>query len=201
MPEPIAGSVELAGDGLRLRAYRDTDADALYHAARESIDSVGRWLPWCHAGYAAADARSWIAHCAEGWSSGEHYAFAIFEADTEFCGGVGLNQRNRAHNFMNLGYWTRASRQGRGLVRRAARLVAAFGFEQLGLTRIEIVTAPDNLASRKVAEALGATFEGLARNRIVAGGRVLDALVYSLIPAAKLDPADQEAAQICAMSS
>ena len=183
MGEPVGTSTELVADGLVLRPYRTEDAPALVAAANESVDSVGRWLPWCHAGYAVPDADRWIAQCREGWSNGEHYAFAVFDAgSSDFCGAVGLNQRNREHNFMNLGYWVRASRQGRHIVRRGARLVCRFGFTEVGLTRIEIVTAPDNHASRAVAVALGAQFEGISRNRIMAGGQPIDAAVYALIP-------------------
>jgi RimJ/RimL family protein N-acetyltransferase len=204
MAEPIADSIQLNGGGLRLRPYRSDDASALYEAVNESVESVGRWLPWCHADYNKTDADVWIAHCEDGWRTGEHYAFAVFDANSaQFCGAVGLNQRNREHNFMNLGYWVRASRQEQGIVRRAARLVAMFGFEQLGLTRVEIVTAPDNQASRRVAEALGARFEGIARNRIVVGGRPIDAAVYALVPPAGSGAAgsDQDDEQISSTSS
>jgi len=44
------------------------------------------------------------------------------------------------------------------------------------------VTIPDNRASRRVAEALGARFEGIARNRLVVHGRPTDAAVYALVP-------------------
>lgn len=189
MPEPIPDSIELTSKGLRLRPYRCEDAEALLTAARESIDTVGRWLPWCHAGYGEADANAWVANCAEGWRSGEHYAFAVFDAESaQFCGSVGLNQRNRQHNFMNLGYWVRASRQRQGIVRRAAELVVAFGFAQVGLTRVEVITAPDNRASRRVAEALGAQFEGMARNRIVERGVAVDAAVYAMVPDPPMRP-------------
>jgi len=200
MAEAIDSAVELSADGLRLRPYREDDAAALLAAVRESIDSVGRWLPWCHARYGAADACAWIAHCAEGWRRGEHYAFAVFDESGQFCGAAGLNQRNREHNFMNLGYWVRASRQGQSIARRAARMVIAFAFERVGLNRVEIVTAPDNFASQRVAGAVGAQFEGKARNRIVVSGKPVDALVYAAIPSDNRPP-DQCAAQIFAMSS
>jgi len=186
MPEPIAESLQLHEGALCLRAYRGDDAAALHAAVHESIDSVGRWLPWCHANYGKADADAWIAHCAEGWRSGEHYAFALFDADSgDFCGAVGLNQRNREHNFMNLGYWVRTSQQGNGVAVRAAQLVSGFGFEQIGLTRIEIVTALDNRASRRVAEKSGAAFEAIARNRLVDRGNPIDAALYALMPATR----------------
>jgi len=42
------------------------------------------------------------------------------------------------------------------------RLIARFGFEDLGLLRLlELLIAADNLASRRVAEKVGATFEGV----------------------------------------
>lgn len=183
MVESIDPDIELAGGGLRLRAYREHDVAALLSAVHESIDAVGRRLPWCHAHYGEGDARAWIAHCAEGWQRGEHYAFAVFDAESgQFCGAVGLNQRDREHNFMNLGYWMRSTRQGRGTARNAARLVIAFGFERIRLTRVEIITAPDNHASQRVASAVGAQFEGKARNRMVVQGQPLDALVYAVVP-------------------
>jgi RimJ/RimL family protein N-acetyltransferase len=183
MSEPIPDSIELGGDGLLLRPYRAEDSRALAAAARESAESVGAWLPWCHADYGEAEADEWIARCAEGWRSGEHYAFAAFDAATaRFLGSVGLNQRNRPHNFMNLGYWIRASQHGNGIAVRAARLVAAFGFGQIGLTRIEIVTALNNRASRRVAEKSGAMFEAVARNRLVDRGNPIDAAAYALVP-------------------
>ena len=183
MAEPAPESVELIGGGLRLRPYRSEDAVALLAAVRESVDVVGRWLPWCHSGYEAGDAEKWIAHCDESWRSGEHFAFAAFEiASGQYLGAFGLNQRNRMHNFMNLGYWVRASRQRHGVAVRAAHLVATFGFEQVGLGRIEVVAELDNLASRRVAEVIGATFEGIGRNRLVARGKATDAAIYSLVP-------------------
>lgn len=181
--EPIPTLLELADRGLLLRSWRESDAPALVEAVQESLVTVGRWLPWCHAGYDLAVAHGWIEHCRQGWADGEHYAFPIFEQDTgTLLGGVGFNQRNRMHRNANLGYWIRQSRHGEGIAVRAAALVARFGFEQLGLIRIEIVALPDNLASRRTAEKLGARYEGIARQRLLVNGRSCDAAMYALIP-------------------
>lgn len=182
----VAGAlppIELALGELVLRPYRADDAPALHAGVRESIESVGRWLPWCHAGYSEADGASWIAHCAEAWSRGDQYTFAIFDiASAEFLGAVGLSQRNREHNFAGIGYWIRESARGRGLAARAGRTVAAFGFDQIKLSRIEILAAVGNHASRRTAENIGASFEGIARNRLSVREGLVDAAVYALIP-------------------
>jgi RimJ/RimL family protein N-acetyltransferase len=139
-------------------------------------------MPWCHAGYTEADSIAWIEKCQLMWQSGEAYEFAMFDLANEYVGGAGFNQFNRLHNVANLGYWVRQSRQRRGLAVAAVRLVAKFGFEALGLTRIEIVTASENTPSRRVAEKAGAQFECLARNRLVIHGVPRVAAVHSLVP-------------------
>jgi len=40
----------------------------------------------------------------------------------------------------------------------------------------------DNVASAHVAEAIGARYEGVARNRLVVGEHPVDAKVYGLVP-------------------
>ena len=60
--------------------------------------------------------------------------------------------------------------------------MARFGFETVGLTRIEIVAASENAPIRRVAEKAGAQFECRARNRLVIHGMPVVAAVYSLVP-------------------
>ena len=53
------------------RPYRGEDAPALLAAVRESVESVGRWLPWCTVEYGEQHAIDWIAHCRTTWVSGD----------------------------------------------------------------------------------------------------------------------------------
>jgi RimJ/RimL family protein N-acetyltransferase len=191
--ERLSAGLELTDGRLRLRPWQEHDAGHLYSAARESVVSVGRWLPWCHAGYGPDDAVAWIALCQAAWRTGEHYAFPILDAVTgELLGGAGLNQLNRPHRSANLGYWVRRSRQQQGIAAAAATLLARFGFEQLELIRIEIITLPDNHPSRRTAEKIGAHFEVIARQRLWANGQAHDAAVYGLIPSDLPQPAAEQ---------
>lgn len=182
--EHTVPAVELYAGELRLRPWQPDDAENLRDVVQASLSSVGRWLPWCHADYGLEDASGWIAHCQHGWSHDEHFAFAVFDDRTgELVGGAGLNQRNHLHRSANLGYWVRQSRQGEGIAARAASRVARFGFESLELIRIEIVTLPNNLASRRTAEKIGAKFEAVARHRLWVRDQATDAAVHALIRA------------------
>jgi ribosomal-protein-serine acetyltransferase len=94
---------------------------------------------------------------------------------------VGINFINRVHQVGNLGYWVRTSAVGNGVASTGARLVAQFGFEQLGLHRIEILAAVPNVASQRVAEKVGAVREGVLRKRLFIHGQSRDAVLFSLI--------------------
>jgi ribosomal-protein-serine acetyltransferase len=169
-------------DKILLRAFRAEDINALYEAARESINEVSPWLPWCHANYSIEEAESFIMSRAESEKNEDEYSFAVVDAETGmFLGGVGLNQVNRIHLLCNLGYWVRTSCTRRGVASSAARMAARFGLEELKLQRIEIVIAVGNHASQRVAEKAGAVREGELRKRLFSNGRAQDAVMYSLI--------------------
>ncbi|CAM5302227.1 GNAT family N-acetyltransferase [Rhodanobacter lindaniclasticus] len=175
--------IELGDARLRLSPWAEDDAGPLVDAVQESIASVGRWLPWCHAGYGREEASAWISHCRAGRQAGSHFAFAMRDArDGSLLGGVGLNQFEPVHRRANLGYWVRHRCQQQGLATAAAQLVTRFGFERLGLIRIEIVALPDNAPSRATALRIGARFEAIARHRLLVDGQPRDAAVYGLLP-------------------
>jgi RimJ/RimL family protein N-acetyltransferase len=169
--------------GLCIRPFRSTDATAFVSAALESLETVGAWMPWCHDRFSVTDANGWFEKCAENLEAKAAYDVGILTADEgEFLGGVSINQMNRQHNFGNIGYWVRQSRQRQGVASRAVQTIAEFGFRDLQLTRLEIVAPEGNVASRGVAEKVGASFECFARNRLLVRGKASVAAVYSLVP-------------------
>lgn len=175
---------KLSGGGILIRPHAACDIAPMYAAVIESIASVGRWMSWCHEGYSLGDAQTWYERCAKAWDTDGDREFGIFDTETDaVLGCVGINQINRVNRFANMGYWVRSTHAGRGIATTAARLAAGFAFANLGLARIEIVALPDNLASRRVAEKLGARFECIARNRLQFGDETRDAAMYSLVPA------------------
>ena len=176
-------NAELSDGTISIRSYREEDADTLYEAVRESIADVSPWLPWCHEDYSIEESREFVSTRGKSAADGEWYSFGVFEKDSgKFLGGVGLNFINRVHLMANLGYWVRTSSVGRGVATSATRLAARFGFEKLGLHRIEIVAAVENIASQRVAEKAGALREGLLRKRLLISGESKDAMLFSLVP-------------------
>ena len=169
--------------GLVLRAFEDSDAEEFAIAARESVASVGPWMPWCHAAFSQQDALNWFETCRAGLASCTAHEFGVFAQDSNaFLGGAGLNALNHQHLFCNLGYWVRQSAQRRGVASRCVHALAAHAFEVLGLQRVEIVVALGNTPSEGVARQCGALLEGVARNRLQLSSGSVPASVFSLVP-------------------
>jgi len=56
-----------------------------------------------------------------------------------------------------------------------------FGFNTLGINRVEAEVMPDNIASEKVLQKLGFTKEGLLRDWMYWNNKHYDMMIFSLL--------------------
>jgi ribosomal-protein-serine acetyltransferase len=167
-----------------LRSFQSGDAEPFYAAARESLGELIPWMTWAHPAYSEHDVTEYIRIVRDSWEAGTFFAFAITDAHNgTMLGAASLSHIHPVYHFCNLGYWIRTSRRGNGLAGRAARLAAGFGFEQLGLIRVEVLVSVGNAASLKVAEKSGAQREGILRDRITVREQIHDAVMFSFVRA------------------
>jgi ribosomal-protein-serine acetyltransferase len=175
--------ITLSDGVVALRPFQFGDENALYRAVHESISEIEPWMAWANDKYTLDTALTFVSLTRAHWADGTLYGFAITDAKTgELTGGCSLNHIHPVYHLCNLGYWVRTSRHGEGIAGRAAKLAARFAFERVGLIRTEIVIAVGNERSKRVAEKIGAHYEGILHNRMVIGKQVCDAYMYSLIP-------------------
>ena len=140
------------GDGwITLRPPTPADADAVAEAVRESLPELKPWLPWATDDYSPEHARAWISKPTD--AQGDRVMPFLIVRDGALLGSCGMHIRSETLG--EIGYWMRTSATGQGIATAAARLLARFGFESLGLTRIFIRADPDNIASQRVAIKTG----------------------------------------------
>ena len=176
-------SQEISDGTVLLRPFRLEDSQETFAAVTESLSDLKPWMSWAYDDYSFNDTREFIRITRARWQEGTLYAFAITDAQSGLVlGGCSLSHIHPVYHLCNLGYWVRSSRRGQGIAGRATLLAARYAFEKIGLLRVEIVIAPGNAASIRVAEKVGAHYEGILRNRMVVGSEVYDARMYSLIP-------------------
>jgi RimJ/RimL family protein N-acetyltransferase len=172
-----------------IRPYSESDVPLLFEAVTESVDTVFRWLPWCHPGYGLDEARAWVTRQVAAFSEGADYQFVIISPSGRFSGGCGIDQIDRINRRANLGYWVRSSEAGRGAATDATRLAAAWAFANTDLIRIEILAAAGNVRSQRVAEKAGAIREGVLRHRLLLHGVPNDAVMFSILRPGATDEA------------
>lgn len=166
---------ELLG-GVTVREPTADDAAAVVEAVRASLPELRPWMPWAHDEYGLEDAAAWIRG-----DFGDGLRFLLFEPDGRVVGCVGVNDLDERNRRGNLGYWVRSDCAGRGLASAAASWLARHAFETTDLERLEILMAVDNAPSRRVAEKVGAGYEGVARRRVRVGDVQQDAHVFGLV--------------------
>ena len=114
--------------------------------------------------------------------SGRSLAFGIFiksDGIQRFAGqitlgGIVLGAYRGAH----IGYWIDQRWANQGYVTRAVRSLTSYGFSELHLHRIEINMRPENVASARVAQKSGYSFEGVRPRYLHIAGDWRDHLTY-----------------------
>ncbi len=178
----MAAPRTLVDDEVELRPPTERDIDAIYAGVRESLPETLPWMAWCHPDYSRTESAEWVRLTEQAWANDTEYPFVIVErASGTLLGTTGLNALDRQNRWANLGYWLRTPATGRGAATRAATLTAGFGFNELGLDRIEILVATGNARSQRVAQRVGAVREGVLRRRLRVGETSHDAVVFSLV--------------------
>lgn len=170
--------VELGDDQLALRLPVKGDANTVTRACQDR--ELQRWIP-VPVPYDATHAAAWIEDTERSWDADEELRWVICDRATgDLVGAVGLHAHDAT--MREIGYWTAPWARGRGVMTGAGRLVCRWGFEGLALQRIEWWANVGNDASRRVAEKLGFTMEGMCRSRLLHRGERLDGWVAGLLP-------------------
>ncbi len=166
-----------------IRVATELEAALHFDAILDSVKEIGAWETWCTDQYQLEDSRKYLIDSEQKRHRGVEFNFCLFDcASGQMIGSVSVNRINQDYKFANVGYWIRTGFTGRSLAPLAVRAAARFAFDELALTRLEIVAMDGNHRSCRVAEKAGAVAEGLHRNRLYYRGEPRNAWVYSLIP-------------------
>ena len=169
------------GNGYTLRdwgtAWGDGDQDRLIALADDHDVWVNLADSFPHP-YTRADAEAWVA-LQSGRDPVEH--FAVCDAAGPI-GGAGLTTRaGELRHSAEIGYWLGRPFWGCGIATAAANVLTAYGFETLGLIRIDARVRTGNAASVRVLEKAGYQREGLLRRAALKDGAPVDHLLYAIL--------------------
>ena len=190
---PFAFPERIETERLIIRPARPGDGAEVNAAIRETYDDLHRWMEWADhvPEVAETEARQVWAHGR--YLRGEDYSAKAYRKDTgDLAVAIGLHVLDADPPAFEIGYWCRASCQGKGYVTEAVRALTRVAFDVLGARRVEIRCDARNLRSRAVAERAGYPLEAvLPADQTAPDGSVRDTCVYAL---SRADPVEKSIA-------
>ncbi len=158
----------LETERLILRAMRQQDAEDMYEYASRA--EVTEFLLW-NEHKSLAYTKEYLRYIESRYSVGDFYDWAVTLKDGgKMIGTCGFAKIDTVNNSAELGYVLNPDYHKKGIAKEAAETVIRFGFESLGLNRIEARFMEGNTPSLRVMEKLGMSFEGFARESVFVKG-------------------------------
>lgn len=178
------GARRIDGEGVYLRAPELRDYQEWAELREASRAFLTPWEPtWAADETSRGAYRYKLRRYVEDARDDKAYALFVFRGeDDALIGGITLsNVRRGVAMTSSLGYWAGEMFSGRGYISAAVAAALRYGFDDVGLHRVEAACQPDNLASRRVLEKAGFVQEGMARALLKINGEWRDHLLFGIV--------------------
>lgn len=164
--------MRLETERLTLRDPELTDAPTI-HALASHPDVAATTLNIPHP-YPEDAAVSFIQSLIDNRDSSPNITLALVrKADQQLIGMISLRPDQRFSR-AEMGYWVGVPYWRQGYASEAARRMVDYGFAELGLNRVYATYLVHNVASRRVMEKAGMTYEGTLRQHVQRSGTFHD---------------------------
>lgn len=160
---------------LVLRPWDTEDIDVLPEIANDRRIWINVRDMFPHP-YDRSRAEQWVAFCQQEEVA---HSFAI-SMGGQAIGGIGVHPFDDVHRkSAELGYWLGPAYWGQGFATEAVQVIVKYGFELLGLERIQAGVYAWNEASSRVLVKSGFDLEGCMRRHAYKDGKFVDVLLYA----------------------
>lgn len=173
---------ELTGSRVALRPWRSGDAAMLQEAIEASRAHLRPWMPFADEHQTVEESRDWVTRSEAHRLAGESLNMGIWDREGErLLGGIGARVCDARVPSFEIGYWLRASEEGRGYMTEATRLMTAYLFETIAARRVQILCDARNTHSAAVPLRLGYIQEGRLRHEVLAvDGSLEETLIFGI---------------------
>lgn len=167
-------------DNLYLKPWRTIYSVELFKLTDKNRKYLQPWLPWVPSVKIEQDSISYIVKANKEIANNKGLELGIWSYN-KLVGCLGLHGLSQENRSGSLGYWLDQDHQGEGIMTRSIRALLDYLFTGFNLNRIVLEACIENIPSCAVAERLGFTKEGIARQSEFVNGRFLDYQVYSIL--------------------
>ena len=142
-------------------------------------DYLNQWLYWPKDTKTYDDLNKFAVESIKEFADGKSMTCAIVYNGAA-VGAGGFNSITPTLKKALIGYWLGSEFQGKGIMTRVVKFLIQYGFDELGLEKIETAHAVGNVPSQKVILAAGFEQEGVIKNAENLHGKIVDHVVYGI---------------------
>lgn len=165
---------------MELRRITADEAEDLFALIDSNRSYLREWLPWLDEHCSVEDTVRFLHNISQHFE--QQYAFHLgLYVNGQLVGMLSIHHLDWRNRKASLGYWIGSEFQGQGWMTEACKTLMAFCFDDLSLHRLELHCAEHNMSSRKVAERLGFTLEGLMHEVEWLYDHWVDHAVYAIL--------------------
>lgn len=164
---------------LILRKLSEADAvDMFEYASDPDVSLHTTWEPH----KSIQDSFDFIHMILEKYEKNELTDWGIIDkVSGKFIGTSGFVYVHPTHSRAEIGYALSKKYWGKGLMTEAVQEIIRYGFNVLGLNRIEARAEIQNIGSWRVMENVNMHFEGILREHLFAKGAYHDVKMYAIL--------------------
>lgn len=165
---------------VRLELTAAEHAQPLYDAVNSNRKHLSEFLPWVDNMQSLDDFHKYIKNCELRYQQKEEVSFVII-LDEIPVGRIGLHYLHLQNKSGAIGYWLTKNAEGKGIITKSCKKLITYAFQDLGLRRIEIKAAVNNVRSQSIPEKLNFKKEGILRKAELVNNTFLDLVLYSML--------------------
>lgn len=176
----FTGTQTIQTERLTLRRFETGDAEAMYRnwAFDEAVTKYMHWNAHKNVDETSHILSSWV----DDYLDALTYNWAIVLKELgEPVGSISLLNLNTVHSKAEAGYCMGKAWWGRGIMTEALKAVIAYGFDVVGLNRVEAVHQSENIGSGMVMQKAGMVHEGHMRQWRYIKGMFRDYEYYGIL--------------------
>jgi ribosomal-protein-alanine N-acetyltransferase len=147
-----------------------------------SKEEIMQYIGWDNEADYETDYRKYTSGGFITWRS-SYVFFQLKDKTTKrLLGRVAYHNYMAMHKRSEIGYDIRKEEdKNKGYMKEAMKAILKYGFEQMGLNRVEAFIGPNNTPSRRLVESYGFVIEGQLREHFCYNDILQDSVVYSLL--------------------
>ena len=165
---------------ISLHPIEQIHAVQLFDLVNVNRDLLRKWLPWVDKMRTLDHFRLFITEAKKRQLAGTESGYVIM-VDGQMAGRIGLYNIDHQNKIASIGYWLDEGLQGKGIMSRCTLEMTTFGFDMVGLNRIEIRCATNNFKSQAIPERLNFVKEGVIRQGEFVEHRFIDLYSYAML--------------------